>query len=125
MKAYPLIEVVCESSHAMSMTSQTLRPHLPLVKSTSSYDTTSIHILVKRVAEAGSKPLVAYQPLASTSSTERSMLQDPQASLHNDVLEHASGWDIDGAAFSRNDDDGSLQDDASSKVDISSNGEMI
>ncbi len=33
------------------------------------------------------------------------MLQDSQATLDHDVLEDASRWDIDGAAFRCNDDD--------------------
>lgn len=53
------------------------------------------------------------------------MLQDPQASLHNNILQGASRWDIDGATLGGDNDDSTLQDNASGKVHISGDGEMI
>jgi hypothetical protein len=35
----------------------------------------------------------------------QSVLQDSQAALHHDVLQDASGWDINRAALCRNNDD--------------------
>lgn len=40
------------------------------------------------------------------------MLQDPQATLDDDVLEDRPGWDVNGAAFGCDDDDCTLEHDA-------------
>lgn len=53
------------------------------------------------------------------------MLKDSQATLNNDVLEDGTRRNVDCAVFRRNNDDSTLEDDATAEVDITSNSEMI
>jgi hypothetical protein len=46
------------------------------------------------------------------------VLQDPQAALDDNVLENRPRWDVDGAAFGRDDDDSALQDDSTRKKSL-------
>jgi len=55
----------------------------------------------------------------------RLVLQDSQTSLNNDVLEDRTRWDINGTAFRGHDDDGALQDNTSTHVDITSDSQVV
>lgn len=53
------------------------------------------------------------------------MLQEPQATLHNNILEDASRRNVDCAALRCNDDDRALQGNAASEIHGPGDGEMI
>jgi len=53
------------------------------------------------------------------------MLEESQASLNDDVLENGSWRDIDGAAFSSDNDDCAFQSDTTTQVDGSSDSQMV
>jgi hypothetical protein len=53
------------------------------------------------------------------------MLKDSQASLNNDVLQDGSRRNVDSAVLSSHNDDGALEDNAATKVHISSDSEMV
>ena len=53
------------------------------------------------------------------------MLQESQATLYNDVLQDTSRGNIDRATLGGNNDDRSLQGNASAHVHRASDGEMI
>ena len=53
------------------------------------------------------------------------MLQQPQAPLHNHVLEHRPRRDIDRAPLRRHDDHRTLEHDPSPQIDRARNGQMI
>lgn len=53
------------------------------------------------------------------------VLEETERSLHNDVLEDGSTWDVDGLTFCGDNDDGTLEDDTTAEVDLSGDGEMV
>jgi len=53
------------------------------------------------------------------------MLQEPQATLHNDVLKDRSWWDVDRAALSGNNDDGALERNTATQIDSTSDGQVV
>ena len=53
------------------------------------------------------------------------MLQQPQAPLHDHILQHRSRRHVDGVALSSHDDDRALEDHPASKVNRPRNGQMI
>lgn len=53
------------------------------------------------------------------------MLEDPQATLYNNVLEDGTGRNVDCAVFCSNYDDSTLEDDSTAEVDITSDGKMV
>ncbi len=53
------------------------------------------------------------------------MLQQPQTTLDDDVLQNRSRWHVNGATLRRHNDDRSLQDHSAAQVHSSSDGQMI
>jgi len=53
------------------------------------------------------------------------VLENSQATLDNDVLEDRSRWDVDGAVLSSHNDDSTLEHNATAKVDITGNSEVV
>ena len=53
------------------------------------------------------------------------MLEETEGTLDNDVLEDRSGRNVDGLALSSDNDDSTLADNAATKVDSTSDGEVV
>lgn len=53
------------------------------------------------------------------------MLKQSERTLDDDVLEDGTRRDVDSGALSRNDDDGTLEGNATAKVDRTGNGQMV
>jgi hypothetical protein len=53
------------------------------------------------------------------------MLEESQATLDDNILEDRSWWDIDGGAFVGDNDDGTLESDITSKVNGTSDGQVV
>lgn len=53
------------------------------------------------------------------------VLKQPERTLDNNVLEDGTRGNVDGGALGRNDDDGTLEGDATAKVDGTGNGQMV
>jgi len=53
------------------------------------------------------------------------VLKETEGTLNNDVLEDGSGRNVNGLALGSDNDDGTLADDAATKVDSTSDGEVV
>ena len=53
------------------------------------------------------------------------VFQQPQATLHDDVLQDGARWDVDRAALRRDDDDSAFESHAAAEVDAASDGEVV
>lgn len=58
-------------------------------------------------------------------STIRLMLQQPQTTLHHHVLQYGSWRHVDRAAFSRDNDDRTLEHNATAQIDRTRDGQMV
>lgn len=61
----------------------------------------------------------------SFTRTSSLVLQQPQATLHNHVLEDRAWWDVDRLALSGNDNDGTFELHATTEIDGTSDGEVV
>ena len=53
------------------------------------------------------------------------VLEKSQASLHHNILQNRSRWDVNGLTFSGHNDDGPLQSDSAAQVDLSGNRKVV
>jgi hypothetical protein len=90
----------------------------------SSCETASVHMLVERVKKAQERCWWLADHI-NMPENRMLMLQDPQASLYHDVLQDASWGNVDGVSFSGDNDNRTLQNNASGQVYVASDGEMI